>query len=348
MTCRAGALILALLLVVGCYQTAERTVRHDEPHSEHIARRIDMPPPVDELPDIARTYRIAYGDVLSIADLAVPGTARTQVLVGPDGTISYLHLTRVPAYGLTLDEVQHELQERLKGLHRDPHPVVYLDSDGIRGHSVYVFGQVVNPGAVPYDHPLRILDALAAVGGFQTDVRGNEAQQSVDLAHSVLMRNGQSVGIDFDRLVEGGDLHHNILLHPGDLLIVASLLDQNIYVLGAVVTPGVLPKTAGMGTLGAIARAGGLTEQAWRSTIVVLRGSLAKPDMFTVDFDKVLSGKTTDLMVEDGDVVYIPERPTQYPRELLQVAIDAFVGTLGANAGGDAARRLGLQLGITP
>jgi polysaccharide export outer membrane protein len=339
---RPGWILLAVItLLPGCYSPAERAVRHQEVHAIPIAQRVELPLPPDEPPEIAKVYRLGYGDLLTIDDMSVPGTHREQVLVGPDGTISYLHLTAIPAVGHTLDELQADITERLKGLHRDPHPVLFLDPEGSRGHSVYVFGQVLNPGIIPYDHPLRVLDALAGVGGFQIDVRGNEAQQSVDLAHSVLLRGGQSLGVDFARLVEGGDLRHNVQLHPGDLIMIASLLDQNIYVLGAVARAGIVPKTAGMGTLGAIARAGGVKEQAWRSTIVVLRGSLAKPDVYILDFDKVLTGQITDLAVEDGDVVFVPERPTQYPRELVQVAINAFVSTLGVRAGADAAKGLG-------
>lgn len=334
-------LALAVMLLAGCFRPAERTVRHDEAHAPPAAKRVALPPPPDVLPDLAKTYRLGYGDILTIGDLAVPGSHRDQILVGPDGSISYLHLTGIPAVGRTLDELQADIGERLKKLHRDPKPVVFLDPQAPHGHHVYVMGQVEGPGIVPYEYPLRVLDALAAAGGFKIDVRGDQAQQSVDLSHSVLLRNGESLGVDFARLVEEGDLHHNVLLHPGDLLLIASLLDQKIYIMGAVVQPGVLPKNAEMGTIGAIARAGGLREQAWRSTIVVLRGSLAKPDVFTLDFDKVLSGRVTDLQLEAGDVVYVPERPTQYPRELLQAAINAFVTTLGARAGGDAAKGLG-------
>ena len=64
-------------------------------------------------------------------------------------------------------------------------------------------------------------------------------------------------------------------------------------------------------------------------------------DVFTIDFNKVLSGETTDLQLEAGDVIYVPERPTQYPRELLQIAINSFVSTIGVRAGGDAAKGLG-------
>lgn len=336
-----GLACLALLLA-GCFSPAERAIRHDDsgPRTP-TAERVALPPPPDEPPAIARTYQITYGDKLIIDDLSVPGSRREQVLVGPDGTISYLHLPRVVAQGRSLDELQNDLREALKVLHRDPHPLVFLDPTSAPGHHVYVFGQVLNPGAIPFDQPLRVLDALAGAGGFAIEVRENLAQQSVDLAHSVLLRDGKSIGVDFTRLVEGGDLRHNVQLHPGDLLMVASLLDQNIYVLGAVNRAGAVPKTANMGTIGALARAGGVREQAWRSGIVVLRGSLAKPDMYIVDLDRILTGKSADLPVENGDVIYVPERPMQYPRELLQIAIRAFVSTLGANAGVDAARELG-------
>ena len=77
-----------------------------------------------------------------------------------------------------------------------------------------------------------------------------------DLGHSFLVRNGQRVPVDFERLFQHGDLSQNVPLEPDDFLYFAPASANEIYVLGQVASPGVaafLPRTSAMSVIAAAA-----------------------------------------------------------------------------------------------
>ena len=78
-----------------------------------------------------------------------------------------------------------------------------------------------------------------------------------DLGRSFLVRNGQRVPVDFERLFERGDLSQNVPLEPDDFLYFALASANEIYVLGQVTAPGVaafLPRTSAMSVIAARGR----------------------------------------------------------------------------------------------
>lgn len=336
---RTFLLVVALLLSAACTRYGEQAQRHN---GESLAPEIiEFPVPEDIAPDLLTTYRAAHGDLLTVSNLAIEGSLRENVLVDSDGTITYLMITGIPAAGLTTSEIAQEITVRLERFHREPIISVSLSINGARGHRFYVLGQVMRPGSIPYDRPLRLLDAVALAGGFFNQERQGRTQQSVDLPRSSLIRAGKPLSIDFPALIEQGDLRYNIHLHPGDLLMISSLLDQEIFVLGAVRSPGEQTFVRDLTVVGALARAGGIAERGHRSHICILRGNLAKPEVFLVNMDTVLAGQMPDFPLEGGDVVFVSDRPFQYLRELATAGINAFFSTLGSRAAGRSVDSLG-------
>ena len=332
----AAALLLVLACLCACTTLADRAVVHDGPEAEAIvasmSERIEFPIPPDIQPDVCTAYRFSHGDRLVIGLVGQPDAIRSDILVDPDGNISYLHLSSVPAVGLSAAELSEDLVRRLKGLYVDP--VVSVRPAVIHGNSVFVMGEVRKPGAVPYDRPLRVLDAFALAGGLGTARVENRTRQVADLDRTALLRDGKQIPIDFRALIYDGDLRYNITLHPGDNLLVASLVNAEVYLLGAVKTPGIYKLTEGLTVMGVLAKAGSLVDdQAYRQSIAILRGNMAKPQVFVVDFERILRAEARDFNLRAGDVVYIPDRPFDYTRDLAVVAMRAFVGVMGARAG---------------
>lgn len=333
-------LCISCLALAACTRYGDQAERYDGTPVTN-AEVLVFPVPEDQIPDIAIEYRAAHGDLLTVSDLAHEGSLRENLLVDSDGAITYQMLTGVPAAGLTLSEIAQVISERISKFHRDPIITVSMSPDGARGHRLYVLGQVRTPGSIPYSRPLRVLDAIAIAGGFLNQERQGRTQQSVDLPHSTLMRKGAVIPIDFPALIEQGDLRYNIHLHPGDLLMISSLLDKEIYVLGAVNQPGEQSFVRDLTTVGALARAGGIAERGHRSHVCVLRGNMAKPEVHLVDIDSVINGSIPDLLLEGGDVIFVSDRPFQYLRELATAGINAFFSSLGARVAGETASSLG-------
>ena len=136
-----------------------------------------------------------------------------------------------------------------------------------------------------------MIEALARAGGVETGLYGRDTVELADLGRSFLVRNGQRVPVDFERLFQQGDLSQNVPLEPDDFLYFALASANEIYVLGQVANPGVaafLPRTSAMSV---IAARGGFTPEAFRSRVLVVRGSVTHPQTFVVDAAAILSAK---------------------------------------------------------
>jgi protein involved in polysaccharide export with SLBB domain len=184
---------------------------------------------------------------------------------------------------------------------------------------------VVNKGVFTFDRPLSVIEALARAGGVETGLYGRDTVELADLAHSFLVRNGQRVPVDFEKLFQHGDLAQNVPLEPDDFLYFAPADANEIYVLGQVTSPGVaafLPRTSAMSV---IAARGGFTPEAYRSRVLVVRGSVTHPQTFVVDASAILSAKKPDFQLQAKDIVYVSQSPWVKAEDVLDTVVTAFV-----------------------
>lgn len=158
-------------------------------------------------------YKLHQGDVLQVS---VWGEEKlqSQSLVLPDGSITYPLAGRVEVVGLTAAEVEKRIAAKLKPYLPDPQVSVVITT--IAGNSVHVLGKVVKPGQILMSGPMRFLEALSIAGGFD-----KFAEKS---AIKVIRNtpNGQKaipVG-NYEQLIKGENLDNNILLMPGDTIVI--------------------------------------------------------------------------------------------------------------------------------
>src|ERR1043166_9410381 len=167
------------------------------------------------------------GDVLNFSLLDAPELTRPQVVVGPDGRVSYLQAQDLVATGLTIDELRARFDKELEKDYRTPHTIITPAS--YRSKKYYVLGAVVNKGVFPLDRPTTIIEAIARAGGLETGLFERNTVELADLQRSFLVRNGQRMTVDFERLFQRGDLSQNVPLEPDDYLHFASANDNEIY-----------------------------------------------------------------------------------------------------------------------
>ena len=149
-----------------------------------------------------------------------------------------------------------------------------------------------------------------------------------DLPRSFLIRNRQRVPVDLDKLFRRGDLTQNFLLEPDDYLYFPSAIANEIYVLGALKSPGAQGLNVDATVLGAITLGGGFTNRAYRQRILVVRGGLEKPQRFVVNAADILAAKTPDFRLEPRDIVYVADHPWTRVEELADLAANAFIQTM--------------------
>ncbi len=253
----------------------------------------------------------------------MPETTRLEVPIGPDGRISFLQAPNIMASGLTIDELRGKMDDALGKFYQNPHTVI--TPVAFRSKKYIVMGAVMNKGVYGFDRPTSVIEAIARAGGLETGLYDNKTVELADLRRSFLARNGQRIPVDFERLFQHGDLSQNVPLEPGDYLYFASASGNEIYVLGEVALPGPMIYNSNPTVLNAIATRGGYTTHAFKSRVLVIRGSLNHPQTFVVDTADILHGKAKDFPLEPHDIVYVSMNPWVIAGEVLDLAAKSFV-----------------------
>jgi polysaccharide biosynthesis/export protein len=166
-------------------------------------------------PDPARPpeefYLIGAGDVLSVNVWKEPTLSGT-VKVRPDGYVTLPLLNEVQVIGLSSGQLRKTLEDKYKEFTTDP--FVTIRVEGIASSEVFLVGQVGKPGAFPLVGNETILQLLTRAGGL-----GIFADRS---NIRVVRRDGDKVTeyiVDYDAIIKG-DLKQDVLLRPGDRIIV--------------------------------------------------------------------------------------------------------------------------------
>ena len=331
---RRGCLLIALCAAVGLSGCAvfrggspvtnEVSVEHFDFTGTNAVAQQEVP--------MDSAYRLGIGDVLAISIYGEDGSLR-EVPVDPSGNVSFLMIGTLPAAGRTIDELRADLQKRVSAnLARGLAQVVPVR---FGSQSYTILGELNYPGTYPMEGHTTILDAIAKARGIRTGYFRNSTAEMADYRNATLLRNGRVVPVDFEALVSRGDATQNVELRTGDILNIPSSLVRNIYVLGEVNFPRTVGFVSSLSLVQAISEAHGLKGTS-DGRIVVVRGSLARPDARMVQFEKILSGKDPNLPLAPGDIVYVPPRRLALLREAVEAAITGFADTVAKGS----ARRL--------
>lgn len=276
-----------------------------------------------------KSYRLKYGDILMVSIYGENGTMR-EVNVDPRGMISYLFVDSLPAIGRTIKEVRGDLQERLSSYYR----FVVLSITPVKFGAAYytISGEVSVPGRKPVIGNPTLLSAICQGGGVNVMEWRDQLIDAGDLDHAFLSRDGKYIPVDFMRLVRNGDLSLDVPIHEGDYIYIPDREFKQVFVLGEVRRGVTIDYLTDMSLAEAVAEAGGVTDRA-SSRVLVIRGSLAYPVRYLIDFTKIVKGNTCNFQLQPGDIVFVPPRKLQKLREIFYGALNTFVASV-ASAGG--------------
>ena len=167
-----------------------------------------------EGPDAAAAghYQIQPGDVLGISVWKEEDLTQ-DVIVRPDGYISFPLIGEIEAAGHTLEETRLQLAGGLKKY--IPDAVVTVSVRQLSGNRIYVIGKVNRPGEFPITRYVDVMQALSMAGGTSTYAALNKIR--------ILRRNnGKLTAIPFryGDVEKGEHLEQNIVLKAGDVVVV--------------------------------------------------------------------------------------------------------------------------------
>jgi len=175
--------------------------------------RVLSPPPTDPTPMSRQTYKIGVTDVLVVNVWKNPELT-VEVPVRSDGMISVPLIDDVQAEGLTPEELKEVVTNKLSEFVTAPDVTVVVSQTNSR--FVSVIGEVGHQSRVPLSTDLRVLEAIAFVGGFNTFANKGDVR--------IVRRNpdGREVEyrFDYNAYIRGKAPGTNIVLRPGDTIIV--------------------------------------------------------------------------------------------------------------------------------
>ena len=195
-------------LLAGALLFAPLTIAQEPPAPKTEAPAKTAPPVTSVDPD----YKIGPQDVLRIDVWKEPDISRT-IPVRPDGKISLPLLNDVQAAGMTAMQLSASLRDNLSKYLTNPQVTVTVTE--INSRRVYITGEVTRAGALPLLPNMTVLQALSSAGGFT---------QFAKLKNIYVLRteDGKQTKHPFNykEVVKGNLPEQNILLQPGDVIVV--------------------------------------------------------------------------------------------------------------------------------
>lgn len=158
-------------------------------------------------------YKIGPGDLLEVSVYGEESLNKKDLVVRPDGNMSFPLVGDVKVGGLTTSQAKEELEKSLREF--VPGAVVALNVGQLGSLQYYVVGKVNKPGMFNVSKPLTVLQALAMAGGLTPFASESKI---------LIVRNSgkKTVNLPFNykEIRKGRNIEQNITLERGDVVVV--------------------------------------------------------------------------------------------------------------------------------
>jgi len=177
-----------------------------------VAEEKSIAPEKQDAPVTFVSRQIKPGDTLKISVWKY-SDLNANLVVGPDGHISYMYLGDILVAGKTVEDLRQIITEKLDQKYvANPRVDIQIET---QLPMVFVVGEVVKPGSYPYQPGLDPLKAVALAGGLTdfasfkaTIIRTDEVGKDVQIK------------ADLKKLMKASPDREQYLLQPGDMVVV--------------------------------------------------------------------------------------------------------------------------------
>lgn len=262
----------------------------------------------------APQYLLGQDDQITIQAVDIEEISGKTARIDMRGNISLPMIGRVQAAGLTADELELRIKDRLKKYVR--HPDITVSITEFRSQPISVLGAVNNPGAHQLQGSRNLFGVLSLAGGLRPDagysvkITRRLKWGRIPLPDAADDPSGQFsvASVDIKSIMGAANPAENIAIQPEDVISVPKA--DLIYAVGAVRKPGgfVLGEHESISALQALALAEGLERTAAPQNAKILRGagnSSARAEI-QVDIRKILAGGAGDVRLKADDILFIP------------------------------------------
>lgn len=250
-------------------------------------------------------YRLGPEDQIQIRVWDHEDLTRTT-RVGLDGKISFPFAGEIKAQGLSLAELQRELEQRL-GPKYIIDPRVSVNVTEYKSGKFFVVGNVQKPGTFPLTKPIRVAEAISQAGGISAGTMSKPLSGAV----AIIIRAQPGEKVDKPKMPDrtpaslkitislsgalAGDPKDNLDIKTGDTIYIPNLV---YYVTEQVKNSGRFPYEENMTVLMAITTAGGLTDKASARGTYIIRENSGVKERVKVSMDDP---------IRPGDTIVVPE-----------------------------------------
>ena len=154
-------------------------------------------------------YRIGAGDVIDILVWKEPDASVAGMTVRTDGKVTMPFLKDIQVAGFTPSELEQKLKADLAKYIQDAEVSVLVKV--VTSEKVYILGAVKKAGPIVMTTPLTVLQAIAEAGG-STDYAKKKKMY--------ILRAGQKIPVNYDKILKGISMDGNIQLIPGDTIVL--------------------------------------------------------------------------------------------------------------------------------
>lgn len=159
-----------------------------------------------------KTYRLGSEDAIEISVWKEPDLTK-QLIVRPDGKITYPLVGEIQAAGLTVEQLQSEIAKRLAKYVTDANVTVILLKT--QHYKIYVTGKVNKPGDFVVGRTVDVMQAIAMAGGLTPFA----SPGSIVVLRKVGGKD-EVFPFNYSAVSHGESLEQNRTLLPGDVVVV--------------------------------------------------------------------------------------------------------------------------------
>lgn len=240
-------------------------------------------------------YKIGQGDILIISLQNAPGNATNYFTVLSDGTIDYpLAGEMVPVQGLTTEEIEDLLQEKIK-LYKNPQLVVKVRE--FASHSFTVLGLVEKAGEKFLQREAMPLYAVRA-----------EAITKPNVTVAIIKR----INAETEKIIIADPKSDDILIFPGDIVEFKSgenEINREVppyyFIGGNINSAGQKDYHQGLTLTQAILASGGMRRSSVKKVIIRRKNQEELLSSLEFDLNAIKSGKQVDPVLQAGDTIEI-------------------------------------------
>jgi polysaccharide export outer membrane protein len=273
-------------------------------------------PPTKELPpdSIRANYVLGPQDQILIRAPQADEINEKPFRIDAEGYINLPLVGRVRAEGLSQQELEAELVRRLKEYFQNPQVIVTVTA--FRSEPVFFVGQFAKPGIYGLQGKRTLVEMLVNVGGLAPNASRHIKLTRRDEYGTIPLPNAihdpekkiSTVEISMGSLRENVNPAEDIVLQPFDVISVERA--EQIYINGEVAKTSAieLGERDSISLLQALTQAGGLTRDAKRTQVRILRPILntTRRAEIDVNVNDIYAGKANDFPLLPNDVLYVP------------------------------------------